>query len=332
MDAWDDARADALGIQNKAELPPTARGILMRLNSRGRARNWRQWLALATTAEPASIERHLISQQTGPAMKLSPNRVRYALRCVAEHLQVDALSPDDYARGRESVLGHDRRRRHGVRGALGELLPTVDQLQKHWDWSAALKAAGLKRPAVVPVRRSGAVHAGGLPHVDAQVVFARVNGRFAGRRELQLFMLDCDAALVDAPRGAGAYIPIYDEAEERLRAEGYTGPLPRPNPATPKPAPYELPPGGRIEGAPRSQKSILAEKTPEQRQADLRERSIAGLRAFLAWMADEHPTLKPTQERYRIWRKGTKWPSQSNFQQFGGFTVLLEEAREASPE
>lgn len=177
-----------------------------------------------------------------------------------------------HARGRESLLGHDCRRRYGVRGALGELLPTVAQLQKHWKWSEALNAAGLKRPKVVHARRAGAVHAGGLPHVDAQMAFARVNRRFAARRELQLFMLDCDAALADDPDGRGQYTAIYDEAEERLRAEGYTGPLPRPNPATPKPPPCELPPGGHIEGAPRSQKSILAEKAPEQRRAELRER------------------------------------------------------------
>lgn len=72
------------------------------------------------------------------------------------------------------------------------------------------------------------------------------------------------------------------------------------------------------------------QKTPEQRQAELRARYVDGPRHFAESMTEEHPGLRFPQKRCGAWQRGSDWPAHQNFQQFGGFTVLLAEATASS--
>lgn len=330
MEAWDAARSEALGITDESELPPTARASVMRLNSRGRPLTWRDWLDLATANSVTRQHRLTAQRVTPPTGGLNDARVRYAARRVAGHLRVDALTPDDYDTGRAKLIGSDRRRRRGEPGAVIELLPTSGQLQHGRTWLDVLRIAGLKR-VQRRGRLAGGAHPGGLPHADAQVVFARANGRFASRRELQRFMRDCGAALADWPDGR-PYDACLDEAERCLRDEGVECQLLRPSARGGRhAAQYKLPPGGRIEGAPPSAKALRGEVSEDERKHRLLARCIEALREFDAWLAAEHPGVRATQKRYLAWQKGSDWPAHRNFQQFGGFTALLTEARRQTP-
>lgn len=333
MQAWDAQRGPALDIAEPERWPPTARAIVMRLNSRGpRHLTWRHWLEIAR-GDAAQRRAALTAQQRSEATcPLSDARVRYALQRVARHLAVETLTPDEYDQGCNELAGRDRRRRRGEPGKLVELLPTSGQLQQGRAWRSALRVGGLQLPAPRERRyHSGAIHAGGMPQVDAQLAFFSVNGRLASLKTLQRFMSDCGAALADWLDDR-PYSDCYDEAERRLRQDGHQDPVERPrrgyHSGPGRPVTYELPPGRVIPGAPPSAAAPGVKLTADERREHLRGRCLDGLRAFLDWLAVERPGVRPTQKRYLIWRRGTRWPAPSAFQQFGGFAAMLDDARQ----
>lgn len=325
MRAWDRQRGPALGISDPEELPPTSRAIVMRLNSRGpRTLSWQQWLEVALKEGDERRQSLVAQQRSEAAERPSEARLRFACQLVAQYLGRDTLVPDEYDRGRVELIRRDRRRRQGMPGALAELLPTANQLQRGRDWREVLRVAGLRPPRPRQRgRQGGEVHAGGMSQAEAQVWFVRANRRYARAKELKSFMADCSASLAHWSAGR-PWKECYDEAEALLRAAGDPVPADRPAAREPRKL-YELPPGGVIPGAPLNKAALRAAKTPEQRQAELRGRCIEGLRRFVAWIAAEHPGVRPTQKRYLAWQVGTEWPAPNNFQQFGGFTALMAE-------
>jgi hypothetical protein len=327
MKAWDHHRAVALGINAPDELPPTARAIVMRLNARGpRKLSWQQWLELAQKQDDERRQSLVAQHRSEVTQELSDVRIRYACQRVAQHLGVDTLLPHEYETARTELVRHDRRRRRGVPGALAELLPTANQVQQGHEWREVLRIGGLRPPRPrARVRQGGGAHPGGMSHAAAQVWFVRINGRFAGRAELRDFMADCAASLT-VWRAGRPYADCYDETETLLREQGILVPAERPARGE-KQGAYSLPAGESIPGAPPNKVALRAEKSPEDRRAELRTSCIEALRRFAEWMTTEHPGIRPTQKRYGAWQRGSEWPAHNNFQQFGGFTVLLEEAR-----
>ena len=55
--AWDRSRGRALGLVDERAFPPTARAVVLRLNSRGRRRTWTRWLE-SRSPKARSVRRH----------------------------------------------------------------------------------------------------------------------------------------------------------------------------------------------------------------------------------------------------------------------------------
>ena len=114
-----------------------------------------------------------------------------------------------------------------------------------------------------PPTNSSRAAPGGMSHADAQVWFVRANGRYAQRNELRRFMADCHASLAQRTPGQ-PYTDCYDRAEAQWREAGDVVPAERPKPRSRTQAPYKLPPGGIIPGAPANK---VALRKPEDARA-----------------------------------------------------------------
>ena len=235
------------------------------------------------------------------------------------------MTPDAYDAGREHLLAKDRRRRRGRGGALGDMLPTSNQLVHGRDWPTVLALAELDPPKRVPSRPAGAVTVGATSHIEAQVWFVRCNGRYASRNTLTRFMADCNAALEDWPH-VQPYGGSCDLVDACLREERIVVPAERPRADRRGAGTYALPPEAIIPGAPASRAARDAGQTDAERRADMRAGCVEALLQFSAWMAAEHPRMRPSRARYLTWRRGTTWPAPRTFDQFGGFSALLIEA------
>lgn len=194
----------ALARSRYADLAPSARGCVMRLNRRGGALSWREVVEMALRPPASQRQSLAAAMRTAEQDHLDKRLVFYAVRKVAREEGTHPTTPTAYDRGRDRLLRRaSRRHRHGADERAR--LPTANQLVEWAErtnstdprppWHLVLEAVGLP----VPQHGKGTPENGAGPRgVDAAVAlaeFARANGRWASKQTLTAFCRDGGVAL-----------------------------------------------------------------------------------------------------------------------------------------
>jgi hypothetical protein len=306
-----------------AEDAPTARAISMRLK--------KSWAAIVETAIDPERD---IRQTDVAATRSKPTTtdeegIYFALRLVhrhalasgssdhassAEAADADAaasnetLSRDEYIVEREQLLTDAAKRGADALAYLEEVLPTISVIEQFaGDFTSALEIAGLTKPA--NSRPTG------LSVNDALDLYYSETGKGAGRRELRRFTKASGLALTAIPTGTN-FDDLIASWEQSRREHGL-----------PVPTEYVR--------TPRSDGPVLTTSNPSLPATTSGERGYWTLERVLEAVIrydDSLPvTKRRTQTGYRNWvrkqPKGTApWPR--HFDQYGGFTAVLEKAKD----
>lgn len=314
---FDRARED----EEAPEGCPSASAVYQRFAGRV---SWGQIKALALSGK-SDFNRDLGTVDRQPAARhLTERHVFFALRRVAMHLQVEVLSRVEYMNGRAALIARDVRR-NGKDAPLSELLPNADQIvrvlraERKEDlaaspldpWDYALSLVGLSPPPVgpsaLPVRE---VTGWSVPQTLA--AFYELHLTLPNREPFRLWVAACDIRMQDlSVKRWGDWL---DDAEQLLVEQGYPEPIKR---SAKRPGFEVVVPEGGIEGAPTRTATREAETKNDE------DRCITGL---WVWLSGLHASDKRTRTEYLAWRRGTRWPAPSKFDDYGGFTELSAKA------
>lgn len=298
---WDAARGPAGHPE-----APSARAICARLADQdGKPFSWRELLELAFAPDRDIEMTHMTRRREPETDHLTAAHLYYALRRAAAQRGVKTLGPDAYAETRTRLIAAARRRRDRV---LEELLPTVGQIERiAGGWEQALELADLD-PRATDERSSPR----GMELVDALDLYAEATGGWLCSSDtLELFAREHCISLTK--RESGKRWRAYLDEVTRQRDE--RGAKTRGYPPRGTKVETRLPEGA-LDGMP-GRRPARGSATKKQCAAAVRR-----------YLDDPDRREPPSQKRYLAWSVGRDdAPAPSQFAQYGGWRLILAQAR-----
>jgi hypothetical protein len=285
-------------------------------------------LALDEERSPEHLERQRNSSPD--AAHLDQRHVVFALSFIAGRLELESLTPDEYAEERRRLIKSERRRRQ-PRELYAGLLPTVGQIERIIGsdnggggsgagppapdvgvaWDRALALAELEpREHLRDQRRHRGTHSDSLPLPAAIHYYVEANGELPSRDRFEQFRRLADVKVEHRP---GKWAEHLEAAIAYRQTLGLSGSTEHPTIVggreNEKPV---RPPTQPIAGA--------GALTGKGRFKHTRQDCISAIEQFT--QEGERPF---TQARYRGFAQRYGLPAPRHFERYGGFRKLLQD-------